>query len=631
MKSFLLPALLLLTATAAGALTPSLLGPDFQVNTTTAGSQDYADVAGLSGGGFVAVWSDQSPTSATGVKLRLFRASGAPASGEIVISSEGTEPQVAGMPGGGFAVVWTDFHFALHLRIFDAQGVPAGGVVTYEPYGAQPDVAADGAGNLAVVWRRQGTMTYVQRFGPDGHSLGPATSLSDGPFDILPRVAANASGDLLVTWTDRDLAAKARRYESGTGAWTPVIDLPTGATAFHHATEPVLYPSGEGAVLLNEDQEIVVARLNASGVPVGGVLPVASGAYEGNSPDVAVDSKGNALVAWTSQPDDGLLYESRVHLRLFDASWQPLGEPFVVRPDPLLSDAAPALATLASDAFAVVWVNGDYFWRDLPITPPPPRDGEDGDDLGIFGQVVAPARCAVGSEVLCLGLDGRFEARVTWKTPAGLTGIGRARPLTADTGALWFVDGDNLELMVKVLDAGIVNGKYWVFYGSLSNLEYTLTVKDTVTGEVKTYHNAQRQLASRADVNAFPWLQVVPASAPLPAPVPPAAAGNELSLAGDRFKVEVEFTDPRTDRVGQGQAVPLTGDTGAFWFFDAANLELMIKVLDGRQVNGHFWVFFGALSDVDYTITVTDSLTGAHQTYHNDRHTLASRADVKAF
>ena len=49
------------------------------------------------------------------------------------------------------------------------------------------------------------------------------------------------------------------------------------------------------------------------------------------------------------------------------------------------------------------------------------------------------------------------------------------------------------------------------------------------------------------------------------------------------------------DRTGAGTALPLTADTGAFWFFDPANVEVLLKVLDGRPVNGQFWVFYGAL------------------------------------
>jgi hypothetical protein len=98
-----------------------------------------------------------------------------------------------------------------------------------------------------------------------------------------------------------------------------------------------------------------------------------------------------------------------------------------------------------------------------------------------------------------------------------------------------------------------------------------------------------------------------------------------------QFEINVEFTDPRTGLEGQGRSVPLTADTGVFWFFEPANLELMIKLLDGRAINGRFWVFFGALSDVEYTITVTDRVNGAQKVYHNRRGELASRADVGAF
>ncbi len=109
-----------------------------------------------------------------------------------------------------------------------------------------------------------------------------------------------------------------------------------------------------------------------------------------------------------------------------------------------------------------------------------------------------------------------------------------------------------------------------------------------------------------------------------------ALGSGQLCLDG-RFRVAVRFTDPRNGQAASGTPVPLTGDTGAFWFFAPANLELVVKVIDGRAVNGHFWVFHGALSDVGYTITVTDSVTGAQRAYHNNPHTLASGADVSAF
>jgi hypothetical protein len=99
-----------------------------------------------------------------------------------------------------------------------------------------------------------------------------------------------------------------------------------------------------------------------------------------------------------------------------------------------------------------------------------------------------------------------------------------------------------------------------------------------------------------------------------------------------RFAVQVVFSAPSlgiTDATAQ--TTTLTGDTGSFWFFSPNNVELVVKVVDGRAFNGFFWVFYGALSNVAYTVTVTDTLTGAVKIYENPAGELASVADTAAF
>jgi hypothetical protein len=111
--------------------------------------------------------------------------------------------------------------------------------------------------------------------------------------------------------------------------------------------------------------------------------------------------------------------------------------------------------------------------------------------------------CTPGTTTLCLN-DGRFKVEVAWQDFQGNAGIGQAIPMAGgDTGAFWFFDEANVELVVKVLDGQGVNDHFWVFYGALSNVEYTLTVRDTSTGELKTYHNPAGQLASVGDTSAF--------------------------------------------------------------------------------------------------------------------------------
>ena len=261
-----------------------------------------------------------------------------------------------------------------------------------------------------------------------------------------------------------------------------------------------------------------------------------------------------------------------------------------------------------------------------------------GDGILEYDLSILPPTCDASPTALCLQF-GRFSARVDWKqSPLGPSLQAQAVPVTNDSGYFWFFGPENVELMVKVLDGTGINGDFWVFYGALSNVAYTLTVTDTLTGATRVYDNPQGTLASVADTRAFPGaVSLAPELAPpaallLASPktvcIPDPAA---LCLEQGRFQVRVAWQRTPLGPSFSAAAVPLTGDTGYFWFFDDLNVELVVKVLDGTAVNGHYWVFYGALSDVQYTITVTDSLTGEERTYENPQGTLASVADTAAF
>jgi len=263
---------------------------------------------------------------------------------------------------------------------------------------------------------------------------------------------------------------------------------------------------------------------------------------------------------------------------------------------------------------------------------------------------------------LCL-LEGRFQVQVHWRDPSsGDFGIGHPSSFdfSDDSGTFWFFDPANVELVVKVLDARTVNGFHWAFYGALSNVEYWVTVTDLLEGTSRTYHNPTGNLCGSGDTRAFPRpgppplaspdepvpLVVVETPEPIPAAVtsPAIAAGGTggdaadctdsdtaLCLTGNRFRVEVEWRDPRSGDTGAGFAIPGTADSGFFWFFDPENVELVVKVLDARTVNGHFWVFYGGLSDVEYTITVTDTVEDVARQYRNEPLGICGQADTAAF
>jgi len=276
-------------------------------------------------------------------------------------------------------------------------------------------------------------------------------------------------------------------------------------------------------------------------------------------------------------------------------------------------------------------------------------DGLSGRELWTLP--LAGAGCTPAPSQLCLS-GGRYRVQAVWRDAQGNSGTGTAVALTADTGYFWFFSPSNVEAVVKVLDGEGVNGHVWVFYGALSNVQYDLTVTDSQTGLTRRYSNLQGQFASVGDVYAFGPLGAyganpippvaIAAPSPLPriaerqdkaAAVPCQPSAERLCLSGNRFAVEVAWKDFQ-GHTGKGTAVPLSGGggtTGTFWFFNAANVELVVKALDGRPVNGHFWLFYGALSNVEYTLTVTDTQTNKVRTYTNPSGRFASVGDTSAF
>ena len=107
---------------------------------------------------------------------------------------------------------------------------------------------------------------------------------------------------------------------------------------------------------------------------------------------------------------------------------------------------------------------------------------------------------------------------------------------------------------------------------------------------------------------------------------------REICLQNDRFLVAI---DNISGPAPGGIATPVrTGstDTGLFWFYNDRNWEVMIKVLNGCAINGHYWVFAGALTDQAYRIRVVRASDGATVTYTNELGNRARAiADTSAF
>ncbi|MCP4590189.1 MAG: beta-propeller fold lactonase family protein [bacterium] len=263
----------------------------------------------------------------------------------------------------------------------------------------------------------------------------------------------------------------------------------------------------------------------------------------------------------------------------------------------------------------------------------------DGGAVTVFERI-HDKTCLSGPTNLCLN-NRRFKVELYWQDSEGNSGAGRAVPFGSDkSGLLWFFAADNWEMLVKVLDGCASNNHFWVMAAAATNVEYTLRVTDTVTGEMKSYSNS---LGNRAetitDTAAFATCPAAGSTIETSGQRDALGAegfepffvqdlgqskqggctlsSTELCLSQGRFRAEVNWRDYEGN-TGSGEVVPFSSDqAGVFWFLDADNWEMLIKVIDGCQYNDRFWVFLAAPTNIEYTLSITDTETGAVREYFN--------------
>lgn len=99
-------------------------------------------------------------------------------------------------------------------------------------------------------------------------------------------------------------------------------------------------------------------------------------------------------------------------------------------------------------------------------------------------------------------------------------------------------------------------------------------------------------------------------------PTPCLPSPTALCAQGGRFKIEAQWRNMML-QTGVGTPRSDTDEGGMFWFFSPNTYDLTVKVLNHCSDTQRFWMFAGATTNVEYTITVTDTSTGATKKYVN--------------
>lgn len=251
-----------------------------------------------------------------------------------------------------------------------APGDPAGGEITVNTLlqNNNSAVAIDGAGNFVVAWQgfsNSSTSGIVaRRFDASGAPQSDVQIVDGGGGSVSnPEVARAPGGAYVISYTGADLSF---------------------------------------------NLDIYLLRFNAAGQPQGATTVNTSTAGGQMNQAVAMDAAGDFVVAWASV-GDAPPFPTNVFAQRFDASGARQGSEFQVN---TVANGAghPGVGMDAGGNFVIVYHS----------------DGQDGDQLGIFGRRFDSSGNAIGSEFAVnattaggqggpsVAMNGAGEFAVTW-------------------------------------------------------------------------------------------------------------------------------------------------------------------------------------------------------------------------
>jgi hypothetical protein len=380
------------------------LGPEFRANTHATGDQRTPAVASDASGNFVAVWTSETQDgSSAGVFAQRYASSGAVLGPEFRVntSTAGSQlhPSVGSGGAGNFVVVWqSDLQDGSGLGVFGQRyagsGVPIGPEFRVNTYTTDvqsyPSVAADASGNFVVVWQSfhqdgDGYGVFGQRYASSGAPLGPEFRASTHipSFQGFPSVAADPSGDFVVVWQSflQDgsyFGVFGQRFAVSGTPLGPEFQVNTFILDYQYVPDVVSDASGNFVVTWMSNLEdgsyagVFGQRYASSGAPLGSEFRVNTyTTYSQGVPSVAADSSGGFVVVWVSPPDGSSF---GIFGQRYAPSGSPLGLEFRVNTYTTSYQGGPAVAANSSGDFVVVWQSA----------------AQDGSGYGVFGQRFGP-------------------------------------------------------------------------------------------------------------------------------------------------------------------------------------------------------------------------------------------------
>ncbi len=498
------------------------------------------------------------------------------------------------------------------------------------------DVGPDGEGGFVVVWYsevNQGHSVDIydiegRRFNPDGETLGEVFRINayttSGQFD--PSVSSNGGDGFVVVWesygsyeTDSTGMSIQGQVFGGDGSAIGdqfQVNTHTSGDQYLPKVSPassggfVVVWRGDNGAQYDSTRKILGQRFSSTGDQVGEQFQADS--FDGTHAygEVALIPQTGFIVVWnTNGSTSGTDRLGRsIQAQRYGLDGSKVGEQFQINSFTSFTQAQPSVSPVGNSGFVVTW-RSDGSW------------GTDSSYWSIQGQVFSADGSAKGNQfqVNSYTTGDQYDPMVRPDGAGGFivvwTNERRYNPHPPGGGPSR-VHGQ------RYTSAGFALGtQFEVSDLTDSGEKYPAIGLDGGGGFVVSWDRfggiaARRFLGDNPSEGPFLCVE----------------DAQTLCLQDNRFEVTVEWRD-FLDYTGPGKVVPgNSADSGLFWFFNEANWEMLVKVLDGCSLNDRFWVFSAATTDVEYTLKVRDSWTGHTALYFNELGTASPAiTDTSAF
>jgi len=336
------------------------IGTNFRVNDDTISAGHFgASVAVDVSGNFTVVWTGWSKDE-SGICSQRYDSSGTPQGSNFRVNDDENAsyqayPSVAVDRSGNLVFAWEDgrrrYPLAVYLQRYESSGIPLGS--NFRAYGHArnspqrwPSVAMERCGNFGVAWaeaRNNDFNIYLQRYDSVGTPLGSHLRVNDRAQggQYRPAVATGMSGRFVVAWDDTrngDRDVYAQCYDASGAAIGPNFRVNEDAGSMIQDFPSVAMDGRGNFVVAWVDErngyldfDIYAQRHDASGTPLDTNLRVNDdpGSRIQVRPSVSMDQCGNSVIAWQDARNG--YYD--IYMQCYDSSGTPQGPNLRVNDD----------------------------------------------------------------------------------------------------------------------------------------------------------------------------------------------------------------------------------------------------------------------------------------------------------